>query len=191
MALTTTAASTTASDPVDVVLERLNDPAVAASLVTLLDHAELLSTVVAGLSGFIERGDTIIESVADGVREVRVANDGAGGTPSAHEVSALASTLIRRTPAITALLESSMLSPETVAVLAIVGDAMADGAARARQDGTRVSGLRSTFKALRDPEVARGLGLMAEIAKALGRRIDEPASPRATSPPRQPLSPTS
>ena len=57
-------------EPVDAVVERLNDPTVAASVVTLLDNAELLSTLVLGLSGLIERGDTIADSLAAGVAEL-------------------------------------------------------------------------------------------------------------------------
>ena len=41
MTATEAAASTRSAEPIDVVAERLNDPAVAASLVTLLDNAEV------------------------------------------------------------------------------------------------------------------------------------------------------
>jgi len=64
----------TSAQPIDAVAERLNDPAVAASLVTLLDNAELLSTLVLGLSGFVERGDMIMDAVADGVNEMKAAS---------------------------------------------------------------------------------------------------------------------
>lgn len=44
------------AEPVDAVIDRLNDPAVAAALVTVLDHAELLSSLVVELAAFMERG---------------------------------------------------------------------------------------------------------------------------------------
>lgn len=58
-----------AHQPVDAVTERLDDPAVAASLVARLDNVELLPTSVLGLSGLLERGDTIMDVVAEGVHD--------------------------------------------------------------------------------------------------------------------------
>ena len=55
----------------------------------------------------------------------------------------------------------------------MLSSAVAVGAERARADGTSVLGLRAALRLLKDPEVGRGLGLVAEIARALGRRIDE------------------
>lgn len=170
---------TTPHTPRDVVLERVNDPAVAASLLTLLDNAELLATLVRGLSDLLQRGDTIMDSVATGVTELRAAGRAdrtAAPAPTPAELAALAAALTRSTPVITAVLDSSMVSDDTVALLSLVSESASEGAARARQDGTRVSGLRGALRALRDPDVGRGLGLMVEIARALGRRTGRPAS---------------
>ena len=50
------------AEPIDAVLERLNDPAVAAAVVTLLDNAEMLSTLVLGVSGIMDRHERANES---------------------------------------------------------------------------------------------------------------------------------
>ncbi|MDH3302926.1 MAG: hypothetical protein OES24_20695 [Acidimicrobiia bacterium] len=55
------------AEPVDAVIDRLNDPEIAAAMVTLLDNAELLSTLVVGLAGFTERRDMIPDSAAESV----------------------------------------------------------------------------------------------------------------------------
>lgn len=49
------------AEPVDAVIDRLNDPAVAAAVLTLVDNAELLGSLAAGLAGFAERHDTSID----------------------------------------------------------------------------------------------------------------------------------
>ena len=159
--------------PVDAVTERLNDPAVAASLVTLLDNAELLSTLVLGLSGFIERGDTIMDSIAAGVSEfkgVKLGNVGGVTLPSASQINALTSALVKSTPMITEVLDSTLLSADSIALVTMLSDAMAEGMATAHRTDASVSGIRGVLRLLKDPEVGRGLGVLVEIAKAIGRR---------------------
>src|SRR4051794_30682548 len=65
-------------DPVAALVERLDDPVVAESLNTLLDHADLLAVLVSGLNGLVSRGDTITDSIADGVVELRSVAGGDG-----------------------------------------------------------------------------------------------------------------
>ena len=65
------------------LMARLEDPAVAASLVTLLDHADLLAVLVQGLDGFIARSEIIGNSLLDSVTELResvAGNDVMGST---------------------------------------------------------------------------------------------------------------
>jgi hypothetical protein len=159
--------------PSEAILERLDDPAVAASLVTILDNAELLSTLVLGLSGFVERGDTIMDAVAEGMHDIKssgvIPED--GSYPSLSEAGVAVSQLVASGPALTAVLESSMVRPETINLLSDISEAATEGAAVARENNTSVSGLRGALKLLRDPEVQRGLGVLAEIARSLGRRM--------------------
>jgi Protein of unknown function (DUF1641) len=161
-------------EPVNAVLERLNDPAVAAAVVTLLDNADLLSTLVLGLAGFLERGDTIIDSVAASVSELKsttLTNGSKFTVPTPAELAGLTAAMAKATPVITEVLHSEMVNSETVELLSMFSAAAAEGADRARETGATVIGVRGALKLFRDPEVARGLGFIAEIAKALGRRV--------------------
>ena len=170
--MTEPAAGAAGSAPVDAVMERLNDPAVAASLVTLLDNSELLSTLVLGLGGFVERGDMIMDAVAEGVGEMKAAANQGGTTelPSMSELGAVAGQLTSAAPLLTNVLESSIATPESIAVLSDLADAAAEGQRNAAANNTRVDGVRGTYKTLKDPEVQKGLGVLIEIARSIGRR---------------------
>jgi hypothetical protein len=159
--------------PVDAVVERLNDPAVAAALVTLLDNAELLSTLVLGLGGVISRGELIMDAVAEGVNDFKASRGDAPAPqiPSLSEVSAITSELIAAGPALERVLNSKMVEADTIELLSTVSEAATEGVARARAEGTRVGGPISAVRAMRDDDVQRGLGVLIEISRALGRRL--------------------
>lgn len=159
--------------PIDAVAERLNDPAVAASLVTVLDNAELLSTLVLGLSGLMERGDMIMDAVAEGVNDFKAAGGASkpDGAPSLAELGQMAGQLSTAAPALTRVTESAMVAPETIDLLAMLSEAATEGAANARANNTEVTGVFSAAKTLKDPEVQKGLGFIIEIARSLGRRM--------------------
>jgi hypothetical protein len=158
--------------PIDAVAERLNDPAVAASLVTLLDNAELLSTLVIGLSGFIERGDVIMDAVAEGVNDLKAAGvERPEGAPSLAELGQVLVQLGAVAPVLARVNESAMVEPETIELLGMLSEAATEGAANARSHPTEVSGVFSAVKTLKDPEVQKGLGFVIEIARSLGRRM--------------------
>lgn len=161
-------------EPADVIRERLNDPVVAASMVTILDNAELLSTLVLGLAGFLERGDMIMDAVAENVHDIRAA----GGPfpadtdlPTLAELGTLAGQLGHTTPLLGQLLDSPIARPETIGVLARLSEAASEGMAVAAEKKTTVSGPLGAIRALRDPDVGRGLGVFVEIAKSLGKRV--------------------
>jgi hypothetical protein len=160
--------------PVDAVMERLNDPAIAASLVTLLDHAELLSMLVLGLGGFIARGDVIMDAVADSVNELKASGgplSGSSELSTLREAAAVAKQLAASAPLLSQILDSSMARPETIQLLSDVSDAATEGAERARTNETRVTGPLSALKTLKDPDVQHGLGMLVEISRSLGRRM--------------------
>lgn len=164
----------TTAAPVDAVVERLNDPTVAASLVTLLDNAELLSTLVLGFSGFLERGDSIMDMVAESVGELKAAraNTELPPLPSLKEVSGLVGQLSAATPTLNALLASPAARPATIEFLGHLSEAATVGAQRAAANHTHgPSGLLGIRKVLKDDDVQVGLGLLLEIAKALGQQL--------------------
>lgn len=159
--------------PSDAVLERIDDPAIAAALITILDNAELLSTLVLGLSGFVERGDTIVESIASGVREITEASPrgSAAELPSLGQLREVALVLSESLPVLTSVLRSPVVSPESVALVSMLSEAGAEGVARARRGDARVTGALGAVRALKDPDVGRGMGLLIEVARSLGRRL--------------------
>ena len=163
----------TGTSPVEAVVERMNDPAVAASLVTLLDNAELLSTLVLGLSGFVARGDTIMDAVAEGVNDFKTSGgaDGAAELPSVSDMTAAAGQLAASAPFLADVLGSAIARPETIELLATLSEAATEGAANAQVNETTVAGIRGAVRAFRDPDVQRGLGLLVEIARSLGRKM--------------------
>lgn len=158
-------------EPVDAVLERLNDPGVAASIVTLLDNAELMSTLVLGLSAFLERGDMIIDALAESVNDVKAAtSESASSLPSSAELRDLARQGREALPLLSTILDSSMASKETIDLLGTMTDAATEGVARAQENGTRVKGARGALKALKDKDTQYGMGVMMEIAKSIGQK---------------------
>ncbi len=165
-------------EPVDAVVDRMNDPAVAASLITLLDNAELLSVLVSGLDGLFRRGDTIADSMADGLMEMRDLE----GAPDASTVgelignlgqlTRLTSSLAEAQPFIDGVLESNMLRPEVVDLLSTAAEAAVDGAQRAEENKTVVKGAFGALRALKDPDVQRGMGFLIEVSRSLGRSLN-------------------
>lgn len=135
-------------------MERLLDPKTADALNTLLDHADLLATVVSGLDSLISRGEIITESLGSGLIELRGANGAAGG--GAIQLLAALGSLTR---------------PEVVSVLGAASQAVADGSAQAAADRSKIGGVRGLLKAVKDPDVSRALGLVVAIAKAFGSKL--------------------
>ena len=157
----------------DVLRERLQDPQVAANLAILLDHADLLALMVQSIDGLLQRADTISASVADGLQDARAMAE------SAKVAIEPARRLAGHAPAIAdaadVLLSSGMFAPDAVQTLGRLAAALADGAAVAQDKGTTVNGLLPMLRILRDPDVGRGLGLMVEVARALGRTLERGA----------------
>ncbi len=166
-----TAAEVDTQMPVNIVVERINEPATAAALVTLLDNAELLSTLVLALGGFVARGEIIMDAVADSVQEFKSGAD-TSALPSATEVGAMANQLSEAAPVLNRVMSSSMVAPETIDLLSMLSDAAGEGIANAKANETKVGGIRDSLRLLKDPEVQRGMGAMVEIARAIGRRVE-------------------
>jgi hypothetical protein len=162
--------------PADELLERLDDPRVATSLTYILDHADLLAVLVAGIHGFVERGDEIAEAVADGVRELRVAAPGAaelGPVDVAGLLSSLATLsngVVGATPTLNSLLALSA-DPRLGSTITMLGEALVEGGEEAAKSPAAPTGVFGLLRVLKDDEVSRGLGLLIQIAKALGRKL--------------------
>ncbi len=171
-----------AVSPADQIRDRLDDPNVAASLNTLLDHADLLAVLVTGLDGFVRRGDAITDSLSSAVNDFKGAA-AAGVVPGAdalkgvdlpglaQSLATLSNSLVGATPAINTLLSSRLTDPQAAEVLAALGQALVDGKAAAAADPGGPKGLFGFWKVTKDPDVVRGLGFMIQVARAFGRQV--------------------
>ncbi len=157
----------------DALRARLEDPKVAAALNTLLDHADLLAFGAVAANGLLERGDTIVTSLGDSMKDVKALSASAGDV--AGHARQLADATPQLLDAFTALRSSGMLDPTVVALLGQLAGAVVEGTENARRDNVATHGVRGLLRALRDPDVARGLGVAVEIVRALGRMM--PSTP--------------
>lgn len=148
--------------PVDALRERLGEPAVAASLNALLDHADLLAMMVIALDGFLSRGDVIISTMADAVSELRDAAT-KGDTPLGVDVK----SLVGRANALRSALEQAG-RPQVLEFLEQLTGAIAD-VQRPAPRGRR-GGVPALLRTLRDPDVLRGIDYFLQLAGAFGRR---------------------
>lgn len=176
-----------AESPGDEVIARLDDPQIASSISLILDHADLLATIIVGLDGLLRRADVIGDSLASGVAEFRdlaASNDGQRPWPSI-DVAALSDTVTRlsaaavdATPALDRLLRSPLTDPQTADVLAEIGEALLEGKQAAVADPRGPKGVFALMRVTKDPDVSRGLGFMIQIARAFGKRLAPPEAPK-------------
>ncbi|KQH75982.1 hypothetical protein AO501_18270 [Mycobacterium gordonae] len=173
-----------ALSPGDQLRDRLDDPAIAASLNSLLDHADLLAILVTGLDGFVRRGDQISESVASAVGEIRGASLTVPGFDQvkaelgsvdvqalAATLASLASALVAAAPTLNKILNSPLVDPQAADVLAELGEALVEGKAAAAADPGGPKGLFGLWRVSKDKDINRGLGFLIQVARAFGRQL--------------------
>jgi Protein of unknown function (DUF1641) len=164
-----------AADPTAALVARLNDPVVIRALTELLDHADLMAVLVTGLAELVGRGDTIADSLAEGVGELRAASP--SSLPSTADTVELVRALLTLSrpmlgllPALERLLSSELTDPAVVDIGSVAARAAVRGASDAAAQQP-VNGLRALLRALRDDDVSRALGYVIAIARALGQEL--------------------
>jgi hypothetical protein len=166
--------------PGDEVVARLDDPRIASSISLILDHADLLATIIVGLDGMLRRADVIGDNLAAGVAEVKeLAGSGQRPWPwPSIDLAALSDTITRLStaavdagPAIERLLHSPLTDVKTADVLADLGEALLEGREAAAADPRGPKGIFALMRVAKDPDVSRGLGFMIHIARAFGQRL--------------------
>lgn len=177
------------NSPGDDLIQRLDDPKIASSLAVILDHADLLATIITGIDGMLRRSDVIGDSLASAVADVRdlaTSSNGQRLWPTI-DLAALSDTLTRlsagvvdATPAIDRLLHSPLTDSQTADVLVEVGEALLEGKRAAAEDSRGPKGIFALMRVTKDPDVSRGLGFMIHIAKAFGRNL-APQEPQKDS----------
>ncbi|OBH08479.1 DUF1641 domain-containing protein [Mycobacterium sp. E1747] len=174
--------------PADQLRGRLDDPAVAESLNNLLDHADLLAILLRGLDGFVRRGDEISETLASAVDELRAGASSANlpsfdGVASelrsvdlqalAASVSSLAAAIVTATPALNKILQSPLVDPQAVDVLAELSRALVEGKAAAAADPGGPKGLFGLWRVSKDKDINRGVGFLVQVARAFGKHLPQ------------------
>ncbi len=166
------------SDRAETLRARLDDPKVADALGTLLDHADLLALLVSGLDAFIARGDVIADSLTDGVQDLRTVSGGTAFPPPEDlgklvvSLGALTATLGQAAPVLDRVIASDVTGQPALDVVSLAARALVEGHARAQANESRVAGLRSMLRVLKDDDVGRGLGFLVEVSRALGRQLE-------------------
>ncbi|MCV7230840.1 DUF1641 domain-containing protein [Mycolicibacterium komossense] len=168
----------------DQLRERLDDPQVAASLNSLLDHADLLAILLTGLDGLIRRGDTISDSLASAVGEMKgPAAAFSAALPNAaelksidvtalvHTLASLTKAMVDATPTLDRLLHSPLVDPAAADVLAELGQALVEGKAANEADPGGPKGIFGLWRVTKDQDVTRGMGFLIQVARAFGRQL--------------------
>jgi hypothetical protein len=171
------------ADRADTLRARLDDPKVVEALSTLLDHADLLAILVSGLDAFISRGDTIADSLGDGLEDLRAT--GGGGFPAPADLGklvgslgTLTGTLGEAAPLLERVIASDVTTQPALDVVSLAARALIEGHARAQASQARVQGVRAMLKLLKDDDLGRGLGFVVEVGRALGRELDREGNTR-------------
>lgn len=173
-----------APDPVEALVARLDDPAVADSLHSLLDHADLLAILLVGLNDLISRGDTITDSLAEAAGELRDAEqpafvDVGQLVTAARRLGGMAPALVDQLAVFGTLLGSDLADPRVIDIAATASRAIVRGAEQAQATQAKVSGVRALLHVLKDEDVSRALGFVVAIAKALGQELKSPPTANA------------
>ena len=156
--------------PSAILRERLDDPRVADALNTLLEHADLLAVLVTGLDGFVRRGDDITANLTSALGELKGQSVELGQLSSS--LAQLSGGLVHAAPALTTLLNSPLTDPQGAEVIAALGDAMVSARTSVPPAPRGVRGLWKTLRgAAKDPDVARGVAYLLEVARVFGRRV--------------------
>lgn len=161
----------------DVLLEKLQDPQVVHSLVSLLEKSQMLND-------FLERGEVMLNSISKGVSEL-----GRAGVSTLSktfesvdldELKSAGSNLQAAIPAmrefmreLASLKEAGFFEPEVVRIIGRTGRAMSAAAKDpdAHSDDTR--GIFSLTGLLKDPEIARTLNFIISFARHFGGDVDK------------------
>lgn len=168
-------------EPRDALLDRLNDPKTIESLNTILDNLELIAFSVTAADGFLRRSDAVIDAVTDGVHELRdtipsLDNDLVKTEEIIPRLTQLAKVGVQisdlmNSDEFDALMQSGVLSPETLTVVGQAGDALVESRQEAAQSDQRI-GIFGLLRALNDPDIQRSLNFLLTFSKKFGRKLN-------------------
>ncbi|TIC82614.1 DUF1641 domain-containing protein [Nocardioides sp. GY 10127] len=151
--------------PAAILASRLDDPQVAASLATLLEHADLVAVLLEGLDGFLARSESIGASLMEAVVDARATVEGNELLGELQvDVPKVAGAAVR-------LINADLLTPEAVDQVSVLARGLVQGGEDYKAAPIEVGGPLSLLKLLKDPDVNRAISYFATVAKAIGREV--------------------
>ncbi|MDP4014100.1 MAG: DUF1641 domain-containing protein [Candidatus Nanopelagicales bacterium] len=158
----------------DAVLDKLQEPRIAAAVANLLDHADLVAVLLEGLDQFVARSDTVGESLFASVAELRNTVNGnttLSSTLGAIDVQGMVDSAKR-------LAASDVVSPQALDSVATVARGLVAGGQQFKESPVEVTGLLSLARLLKDPDIRRALSYGATVARSIGQELQvAPSAP--------------
>lgn len=171
------------------LLDVLSNPQTLEAIISIVNNIELIAFLVTAMDGFIQRADTIADNVAASLADVKPADSASSFNALLASLPQLTQSLpslidalpqiteagnrlqpLLQSPEFSALMSSGIFAPKTVAVVGQAGDALVESYDRHRQEPKSL-GLFGMLRTLRDPDVMRALGFLAEFGKQFGKHI--------------------
>jgi hypothetical protein len=170
------------------VLARLTEPKTLDTLNQLLDRLPLASFLLDSVEGFIGRGETIADNLADAVGELNLGENGIDPDQLASLMKSLpklkeageklldSDLMGDGLPTVigagVSMVESGMLDKDVVSVLGDLGKKSAQTYREvAEQPVEPIGGLWATLKATKDPDVQKSVGFFFAFAKAFAKHL--------------------
>ena len=157
----------------DVVAEKLDDPQTAASVLSLLDNADVVSGAVQILAGFFKNGEHMLDNIAGATREFLTSIEGTPTGDALRNSVKLAGSAI---PAVNSVADSGIVDkvsdPEVLAIVSGLLDGVKSAKADVAAAPRRITAL-GLIGAIKDPDVNRGIDFALRVLAAVGKQIDK------------------
>lgn len=170
------------------VLEKLTDPTTLETVSRLLDRLPLAAFLLESLEGFIGRGDTIADNLADAVGELNLSESKIDASQLTSLLEALPKLkeageklldsdlmgdgLPKVIDAGVSMVDSGMLDKEIVSILGELGKKSAQTYREVSASSVKpIGGLWATLKATKDPDVQKSVGFFFAFAKAFAKHL--------------------
>jgi uncharacterized protein YjgD (DUF1641 family) len=161
----------------DLLLEKLQEPEVVRSLVSLLEKSR-------GLNDFLENGEQMLNSVTKGIGQLgRVGVTTLSKsfeTVDLDDLKAASTNLQGMIPAVRdfvseigALQKAGFFDPEVVKIIGRTGRAMSAAARDPEAQSRTTRGIFSLIGLLKDPQIARTLNFFISFARHFGGDLEK------------------
>ncbi|MCL5973041.1 MAG: DUF1641 domain-containing protein [Ferrimicrobium sp.] len=160
------------TDELDQILDRLSDPATASYALGIIENLEALYLATVSLNELIHRGEVIVDSLSTGLQELRegTAQEGKSGLEGLKELFKMYRTLGDRSEVLGSLLRNDLLDENFLGGLTVLSRSLSDTRQVTKgSHASRIKGIGSLLKSLKDADVQQGLDFAVELLRALGR----------------------